>query len=119
MFVEKLTTKQMELIARKVCEKLNNGYTIYEITEDMIEYSNKGININLFTEKRFGRHILRLEDFDIKYLNPDFHNLDMLKNYPKKDYFKFLSNIFSDYKKEYKKQIKKAYNKNIKQNLEK
>ena len=119
MFSEKLTTKQIEYIANKVCERLNNGYTINEITEVMIEYNNGGLDILLFVEKRFGRHILRLEDFNIKYLTPDFHNFDMLENYPKKDYFKYLSTIFPNYKKEYKKFIRNQGNKIIKQNFEK
>ena len=119
MFAEKLTTKQIEYIANKVCEKIYNGYTVYEITEDMVEYSHGGIEINLFTDKRFGRHILRLEDFNLKYLTPDFHDLDLFEKYSKKDYFKYLSTIFPNYKREYKKHIKKQGNKYIKNTFEK
>ena len=118
MFAEKLTTKQIENIASKVCEKLN-GYSVSEITEDMIEYNSGGIDVLLFTDKRFGRHILRLEDFNLKYLTPDFHDLDLFEKYSKKDYFKYLSTIFPNYKREYKKHIKKQGNKYIKNTFEK
>lgn len=117
MFAEKLTTKQIENIASKVCEKLN-GYSVSEITEDMIEYNSGGIDVLLFTERRFGRHILRLEDFNIKYLTPDFHDLDLLEKYPKKEYYKYLNTLFPNYKREYKKYIKKQGNRLVKDNFE-